>query len=114
MPFSLRVIMPLALGLRGEDTVLVRPLASVSGGGRAALQRADRKHGRREIYFLPAATGVSPSPSGGSGSDSGGGSGGGGDRTIPVVRGAAAAAAAAAVLHLNGWDLYASRCACAE
>ena len=56
---TLQCPLALALALRGNDTVLVRP-GGVSGSrvaARGPLQAADLKHGRREVYFLPGAGG---------------------------------------------------------
>lgn len=86
--FSSIGMMPLALALRGNDTVVVRP-KGVSGGrvavGGTPLQDADLKYSRRELYFLAPEMTV--------------------ERHRP---------AEAAVLHVNGWDLYATRTACAD
>lgn len=81
-------IMPLALALRGNDTVVVRPRsvssARVAGAG-TPLQDADVRFDRREVFFM-----------------------------TPRPLAKRARLAQMAVLHINGWDLYANRTSCAE
>lgn len=54
------------------------------------LQAADRAHGRREVYFLAEE----------------------GDSDCKVMRRRGGAAATTLALHVDGWDLFASRVQC--
>ena len=85
---SSSAIMPLALALRGNDTVVVRPKgvsgAKIAGGG-TPLQDADLEYDRRELLFAaPRLSATSKS----------------------------AQLAHNLVLHINGWDLFATRTSC--
>eukprot|EP01052_Picozoa_sp_SAG31_P015367 SAG31_NODE_985_length_10549_cov_2.605339_12_plen_310_part_00 len=83
-------MLPIALALRGNDTVVVRPPAVSSARvarAHSPLHVADRRHGRREVYF---------------------------SNTNNAVHSKNPMQATMLGIHVNGWDLFASRVSCGQ